>query len=99
VLRTEADRRRPAISDPLFIERYGADTYGLAGFPELGVGSFQADELRARAAQYFTRGNAAMWITGGPPPAGLQLDLPDGPAMPAPKPAHSESRTPGPTTR
>jgi zinc protease len=94
VLRTEADRRPSVISDPLFIERYGADTYGLIACPEFGVGSFQADELRAWTAQHFTRGNAAMWVAGGPPPSGIRLDLPDGPAMPAPKPAHAEARTP-----
>jgi zinc protease len=95
VLRTEADQRRLTISDPLFIECYGADTYGLIAYPEFGIGALKADEVRAWARQYFTRGNAAMWVAGGPPPGGLQLDLPDGPAMPAPEPASSESRTPG----
>jgi zinc protease len=95
VLRTEADQRRPAFSDPLFIERYGADTYGLVAYPEFGIGAFQPDDLRAWAGQYFTRGNAAMWIAGGSPPDDLRLDLPDGPAMPPPKPAGSEPQTPG----
>ena len=95
VLRTEADQRRPAISDPLFAERYGADTYGLTGFPEFGLGALQADEVRAWTARYFTRGNAALWVAGGPPPSGLRLELPDGATMPTPKPAHCESRTPG----
>jgi hypothetical protein len=95
VLRTEADQRKPAISDPLFIERYGADTYGLSAYPEFGIGAFQAEEVRAWARKYFTRGNAAMWIAGGPPPDGLGLDLPDGSAMPPPKPAGGEPQTPG----
>ena len=95
VLRTEADQRRPAISDQLFAGRYGADTYGLVAYPEFGIGAFSAGEVRAWAGQYFTRGNAAIWVTGGPPPGGLRLDLPAGPAMPAPKPARSESRVPG----
>ncbi len=59
VLRTEADQRRPAIGDPLLIARYGADTYGLAAYPEFGIGMLQADELRAWTERYFTRGNAA----------------------------------------
>jgi predicted Zn-dependent peptidase len=95
VLRTEAGRRQLGISDPLLIERYGADTYGLMAYPEFGVAALQADEVRAWAGKYFTRGNAAMWIAGGPPPGGLKLDLPDGHAMPTPTPARSESRTPG----
>ena len=95
VLRTEADQRRPAIVEPLLIARYGADTYGLDAYPEFGIGMLQADELRAWTRRYFTRGNAAMWIAGGPPPSGLQLDLPAGPAMLPPEPTYSESRTPG----
>lgn len=95
VLRTEADQRRPAIAEPLLIARYGADTYGLPAYPEFGIGMLQPDELRSWTRRYFTRGNAAMWIAGGPPPGGLHLDLPDGPAMPPPTPARTESRTPG----
>jgi zinc protease len=95
VLRTEADMRRPVISDPLLIGRYGADTYGLSGYPEYGIGAFQAQEVRAWAGQHFTRGNAALWVAGGPPPSGLRLDLPDGSAMPPPQPARTETRTPG----
>lgn len=95
VLRTEAGQRGLVISDPLFAVRYGADTYGLAGYPEYGIEALQADEVRAWAGRYFTRGNAAMWIAGGPPPGGLHLDLPDGPSVPAPTPFRSESRMPG----
>jgi len=95
VLRTEAEGRSAALSGPLLIERYGAETYGLPACPEFGIGSFQADELRAWTGQHFTRGNAAMWVVGGPPPSVIRLDLPDGPALPAPEPTRSESRTPG----
>lgn len=94
VLRTEAHGRRPAITDPLFVERYGAQTYGLVAFPEFGIAASQPTDLKEWAGRYFTRGNAALWVTGGPPPDGLRLDLPDGPAMPAPKPSIRELRTP-----
>lgn len=94
VLRTEAGGRRPAMTDPLLAERYGADTYGLVGYPEYGVTAVQAGDLTSWAGRYFTRGNAALWITGGPPPEGLRLHLPDGPAMPAPQPANTALQSP-----
>jgi zinc protease len=94
VLRTEADGRRPAVADLLFIERYGADTYGLPSYPEYGIGAVQAAELQAWSGRYFTRGNAALWVAGGKPPGGLALDLPDGAAAPAPQPGGKPPPTP-----
>ncbi|MCL2581821.1 MAG: hypothetical protein FWE35_05125 [Streptosporangiales bacterium] len=84
VLRIEASERDSSILQPLLRHRYGAEGYGLAGFPELGLGAVDASGLEAWAARGFTRGNAALWITGGAPPAGLRLDLPDGERSPAP---------------
>jgi predicted Zn-dependent peptidase len=94
VLRTEAGGRRPGVADLLFTERYGADTYGLPSYPEYGISAVQAPELKAWSGRHFTRGNAALWVAGGKPPAGLALDLPDGPAMPTPQPAGQPSPTP-----
>jgi zinc protease len=94
VLRTEAGGRRPEMTGPLFVERYGADTYGLPSYPEYGINAVQAPGLTAWADRYFTRGNAALWVAGGPPPRGLALDLPDGPAVPAPQPAGKPLPTP-----
>jgi zinc protease len=94
VLRTEADRWRPGMADVLFTERYGADTYGLPSYPEYGIGAIQPDGLKAWSARYFTRGNAALWVAGGKPPAGLALDLPDGAAVPAPQPGGKPPSTP-----
>lgn len=95
VLRTEADGRRPAMTDPLFVARYGAETYGLVALPELGLAATTAEDLRAWADRYFTRGNAALWIAGGPPPDDLRLNLPDGAAVPAPRPTGIKPSTPG----
>jgi hypothetical protein len=90
----EAGGRRPGMTGPLFIERYGADTYGLPSYPEYGINAVQAPGLKAWADRYFTRGNAALWVAGGPPPGGLVLDLPDGPAVPAPQPGGKPPPTP-----
>jgi predicted Zn-dependent peptidase len=94
VLRSEAGGRRPAITDLLFTERYGADTYGLPSYPEYGISAVQVPDLKAWSGRYFTLSNAALWVAGGKPPSGLALDLPDGPAMPAPQPAGKPPPTP-----
>jgi zinc protease len=94
VLRTEADRRTPGTADVLLSKRYGADTYGLSSYPEYGINAVQAPDLTAWASRHFTRGNAALWVAGGPPPGGLTLDLPDGLAAPAPQPASPPPLTP-----
>jgi predicted Zn-dependent peptidase len=94
VLRTEADGRQAGTTGLPFIERYGADTYGLPYYPEYGISAIQAPDLKPWSDRYFTRGNAALWIAGGPPPDGLALDLPGGPAVPAPRPAGQPPRTP-----
>jgi len=94
VLRTEADRRQLGTADVLFSKRYGADTYGLSSYPEYGISAVQPPDLKAWASRYFTRGNAALWVAGGPPPGGLTLDLPDGLAVPTPQPASRPPLTP-----
>ena len=57
VLRTEAGGRRPGMTGPLFIERYGADTYGLPSYREYGINA------RAGAGGGLVR-------AGGPQPRG-----------------------------
>jgi zinc protease len=94
VLRTEAGRRPPGTADLLLSKRYGADSYGLCAYPEHGISALQAPSLKPWASRYFTRGNAALWVAGGPPPSGLTLDLPAGPAVPAPQPASQPPPTP-----
>lgn len=57
--------------------RYGARGVGLAGFDEPALSALTAGQVRAHAGRYFVRGNAALTLTG-PPPAALNLPLPDG---------------------
>jgi zinc protease len=89
VLRTEAAGRDTGLVGALLVWRYGATGPGVVGFDELGIGQHSATEVRRWAAHRFTRGNAVLWLVGGPPPADLRLDLPDGPRIglpPAPPP-------------
>jgi hypothetical protein len=51
------------------------------------------EDVRAWSAHWFTRGNAALWLVGGPPPAGARLDLTDGPRRPTPAPSSTVVRT------
>jgi hypothetical protein len=94
ILRTEWSGRSRGIADPLGLWRYGAASYGLPSYAEFGLNDLTPDDLRAWVARWFTRGNAALWVAGGPPPPQLRLDLPDGPRMPVPAPSSALPRTP-----
>jgi zinc protease len=95
VLLTEAGRvAGQSVGSALAIWRYGAATYGLTGYEELGVGHHDSEELRRWVSRWFTRGNAALWLIGGPPPADLRLELPAGPRVPPPQPSSTLPRTP-----
>ncbi|GAB3441248.1 hypothetical protein [Actinophytocola sediminis] len=85
IVRREAGRWRTA-PELLAAWRYGATGYGLVGHDEFGIGHHTPRELGQWTDSWFTRGNAALWISGGQPPAGLRLDLPDGPRFPPPWP-------------
>ena len=61
----------------LLLERCGARGVGVAGLDELGLRSLDDTGVVAWAARWFVRGNAALWLSG-PPPPGLSVDLPDG---------------------
>lgn len=94
ILRTEADGRARSLAEPLRQWRYGPVGYGLPAYGEFGLDDLTADDLRDWVASWFTRGNAALWVMGGPPPADLRLDLPDGPRMAVPPPSSALPRTP-----
>jgi predicted Zn-dependent peptidase len=94
VLHTEAGSRTRGVTEPLLLWRYGAATYGLPGFAEFGLDELTADDLRSWVSRWFTKGNAVLWICGGPPPADLRLDLPDGPRIAPPAASNALPRTP-----
>jgi zinc protease len=94
ILRTEWSGRARGVTEPLLRWRHGPATYGLPAYAEFGLDDLTPDDLRSWVARWFTRGNAALWVTGGPPPPQLRLDLPDGPRMPVPAPSSALPRTP-----
>jgi zinc protease len=94
ILRTEWSGRTRGLTEPLLVWRYGPATFGLPTYREYGLEDLTPDDLRSWAARWCTRGNAALWVTGGPPPRQLRLDLPDGPRMAVPEPSSALPRTP-----
>jgi zinc protease len=64
--------------------RFGAVGIALLDWLELGLRTVDADAVAAWAAERFTRGNAALWLNGPPPPE-LRLHLPEGPRIPPPR--------------
>ncbi|GAA2733055.1 hypothetical protein [Actinocorallia aurantiaca] len=82
VLRTEeAGQGGRALGD-LLLWRYGSQGRGLLGYPELGLPEISPELITSWTRYWFTRGNAVLAFSGGPPPEGLVLDLPDGPRRP-----------------
>jgi predicted Zn-dependent peptidase len=94
IIETEAHGRESGPADRLATWRYGPATYGLPTYPEFGLDALTLDDLHNWSATWFTRENAALWLTGGPPPPGLRLDLPAGQPMPAPTPSSALPRLP-----
>lgn len=84
ILRTEATRRGYGAYDLLLVNRYGARGYGRPAYDEYGLRWLTEERVLNWAATRFTRGNAALFLSG-PPPAGLALHLPDGERMPPPE--------------
>jgi zinc protease len=94
ILRTEADGRSSSVAGPLMLWRYGAATYGLPSYEEFGIGRHTPEQITAWTGRWFTRRNAILVFAGGPPPAGLTLDLPDGERIAPPAPSSALPRTP-----
>lgn len=84
VLRAEAAQRDPGVVARLLELRYGVQGYGLGNDAELGLRWVGEPEVRAWWARHFTRGNAAVWMSGEPP-EDLGFELPDGPRVPLPE--------------
>jgi predicted Zn-dependent peptidase len=93
ILRSEAAGRNWTIHDRLADRRYGAASYGLGSYVELGLPALTGDDVSAWARRYASRGNAVLALTG-PPPSGLKLELPHGSRVPAPAPTIAAPSTP-----
>lgn len=65
--------------------RYGARGPGLAGVDELGLHRLSSGDVSHWVKERFTRGNAAAFLTGEPPPD-MRWNLPEGPRMPPGEP-------------
>ncbi|MBL0885770.1 M16 family metallopeptidase [Myceligenerans indicum] len=91
ILRTEEAGRHGDAARTMRIERYGASTYGLPGYAELGLGRIGPSEVRDWARSRFTRDNAVLFLTTDAVPEGLDLRLPQGRRHPAPVPSSALS--------
>lgn len=72
----EARRTEERRASPLL--RYGAQGYGLASFPELGLPGIDADLVQLWADAAFTRENTVAWLAGDIAPGSLKMPLPEG---------------------
>jgi zinc protease len=87
ILRSEASQHTPTGPVASMLRwRYGSRTFGLASFEEFGLHHLGPDAVTDWARQNFTRGNAALWLTGSPP-SGLSLGLPAGDRRATPVPS------------
>jgi hypothetical protein len=93
VLRTENGAVVSPAVGALLAERYGGTGAGLAGYREPALNALTAQDVQQWATTRFARGAAALWLSG-PPPEGLSLPLPDGPAPPRPGQAVRPLTTP-----
>lgn len=83
--------------------RFGASGPGLVGPGGAPVLQLRPDDVLAHARRHFTAGNAVLVLTG-PPPAELDVRLPEGPrpvrepepATAVPTPAYGEAGSPSP---
>jgi zinc protease len=83
ILRTEAAGAGTHPIATSMALRYGARAHGLVGFDEIGVYELGADAVAEWIARFFTRGNAALWLTGKPPRE-FEFALPPGDLIPPP---------------
>src|SRR4051794_14474519 len=94
VLRAEEGGRRVGAADSLSLWRYGARSYGLPAYAELGLPRIGPDDLRWWARTWFTRQNAVLWVAGERVPPALKLALPDGERRAVPAPTSALRSTP-----
>ena len=74
--------------------RHGAQAHGLESYPEIGLPGLGEVDVTTWTSVAFTRGNAVLWVVGPRIPRDLDLELPDGPTVPAPPATSVLPRTP-----
>lgn len=94
ILRTEEAGRGGGAAEATGLWRYGAQGHGLVSYPEWGVPGLDPYTVQQWADTWFTRENAALWITGERIPDGLRLPLRPGRRMPLPAPTSALPETP-----
>lgn len=77
ILLAEEATQGPNLTRLAFALRYGPIGQGLTGYDEYGLRRVTREDVLEWSAERFTRGNAAIWLTG-PEPGALDLELPDG---------------------
>jgi zinc protease len=87
VLRREGQGRERSIVDTHRHIRFGLAGHGLVGEPEFGLTTLEAARIDGWSKFGFTRGNAALWMTGEPPTS-IRLHLADGDRRTAPLLTH-----------
>jgi len=85
VLLAEARGHRSVFVTTLLFARYGFTGLGLMDPPEFGLRWLTGEAVIQWAADRFTADNAALWLSG-PPPPGLSLPLPKGSRWNLPEP-------------
>jgi zinc protease len=91
ILGAEASTVPLGLDARLMSLRFGPVGYGLVNHPELALDWVTPEEVAAWAGEHFTRGNAAVWLTGEPPDEVSELALtpgqPSKPHTPEPIPS------------
>lgn len=97
VLKREGGSAAHPLECAALLARFGGRDLGLAALVEPALDVMTGDDVRAWAARYFVTENAALALTG-PPPPGLTLDLPSGARNHRTPPAQRPIPLPGWTT-
>ncbi|MFJ5697269.1 insulinase family protein [Arthrobacter sp. NPDC093139] len=79
VLTAEGSSTVPPATAEHLRHRFGLASLGLADVPPPALNALEPEDILRHVGKYFTAGNAALALSG-PPPEGLRLALPAGPA-------------------
>lgn len=94
ILRTEAARKSGEAFRTMLLWRYGARGPGTAAYDEEGLARIAADDVLDWTRTWFTRDNAALFLTTDTLPDDLHLDLPGGRRMSVALPPETLPRKP-----